>query len=510
MPVAAAPSAAPVPDAGERSAGAASLEAEGETWLGRVGIGFVVLAFAFLLKLSFDRGWITPALRLGAGFASGLVLLGVGLRLETARQKLAQALLGGGIALLYLTAFAGSQLYGLLPLWVAFSIMATTAVLAIVLSDRQDSPGLAIMGVVGGLATPFLLDVAMGNSGPVAVYVSAVLLGGAPVQFHRGWSTLLAVLVAGGGMVLAGIVAGALTPAPVLPVVGLLGLYWLITAPSPLVRPLARPGENLTEEAIVSRLSAALGTGVTAAAAAWYFELSRAGAGLLLLTLGLTLAGIAFTARKEKRSAAPAGDVAALAIAAGLVLLTWSQVGMLLVMAEVTVLLILTDRGASPTLGAIAHWLALLVAGAFLLFSQSAAPGGLLGMHEYATVRLAVLVLAAVTALWADEHAGIYRGAAYVGLLGFLYTELAQRPNGQAMVSVAWAIQGTVALLASLPTRSRTLQLGGLGTLGLVAGKLIVVDLAQLDPVIRIVIFLGFGGTLVGLGYLINRAPGRA
>ncbi len=179
---AAPPSAAPGPDAGERSAGAASLEEEGEKWLGRVGIGFVVLAFAFLLKLSFDRGWITPALRLASGFASGLVLLVVGLRLETERQKLAQALLGGGIALLYLTAFGGSQLYALLPLWVAFSIMATTAVLAIVLSDRQDSPGLAIMGVVGGLATPFLLEVAVGNSGAVALYGTATTAGGRVVE----------------------------------------------------------------------------------------------------------------------------------------------------------------------------------------------------------------------------------------------------------------------------------------------------------------------------------------
>ena len=43
------------------------------------------------------------------------------------------------------------------------------------------------------------------------------------------------------------------------------------------------------------------------------------------------------------------------------------------------------------------------------------------------------------------------------------------------------------------------------GIIGALAGKLLLVDLAQLDPVWRILLFLGFGATLLGLGYLINR-----
>ena len=117
--------------------------------MGRIVIGFVILAMALLLQLGFVRGWITPALRLVAGLGVGTVLMAFGLRLEPARRRLAQALLGGSIAIFYLVGFAGFQLYELLPFWVALSLMTTTTVLSIVLSERQDSPVLAVIGVSG-------------------------------------------------------------------------------------------------------------------------------------------------------------------------------------------------------------------------------------------------------------------------------------------------------------------------------------------------------------------------
>ena len=42
-------------------------------------------------------------------------------------------------------------------------------------------------------------------------------------------------------------------------------------------------------------------------------------------------------------------------------------------------------------------------------------------------------------------------------------------------------------------------------TLGLVAAKLLVVDMAQVDVIWRILLFMGFGAAFLGLSYLINR-----
>jgi len=499
------PLADPHPEAEPAPHQERSLAWESEKWLGIVGIAFVVLAFGFLLKLSFDRGWITPALRLVTGFVTGGALIWLGLRLEAARRVLALSLLGGGVSLLYLSGLAGAQLYGLLPWWLAFSIMATTAVLSMVLSERQVSPALAILGVAGGLAAPFLIDVAATNPGSVAVYASLVLLGAAPVQFHRGWPALLVLLAMGGAVVVGGTTLATQPPTPLLPALLLLGVYWSITVASPVLRPKFRATIGESDEALLHRMVLAGGTGVVTAATASYFALDRLGLGLVLLLLALITGALAAWSREEPRSVGPAGDVAAVTLAAALALIAWSSTGAFLVMIEVAVLLVLARRGAPASLVAIAHWLALGAAVAFLLYCQFSELGGFLGLREGAFIRVGVLVLAVVTALWADDMAPVYRGAAYLGLLVWLGSELAPKPYGQALISIAWGVQGTVALLASLTRGSRMLQGAGLGTLGLVAGKLLLVDLAALGPVWRILLFLGFGVTLVGLGYLVNR-----
>jgi hypothetical protein len=200
--------------------------------------------------------------------------------------------------------------------------------------------------------------------------------------------------------------------------------------------------------------------------------------------------------------------VGAAAVALGLAVVTWSSLGMFLVMAEVCVLLLLVSRGAPPSLTTVGRWLGVGVAVAFLAFAESSALDGPIGLREGAFLRMVVLALALVAALWTEEFADFFRGAAYVGLLVWFLSELAYKSNGQALISIAWSLQGTAVLLASIRPKSQRLQITGLMTLGLVATKLILVDLAQLDPVWRILLFLGFGATLLGLGYLVNR-PGE-
>ena len=187
--------------------------ARSERFLSRVGIGFVLLALAFLLKLSFDRGWITPTIRLVMGAGTGVSLLVLGLRLEENRRRLAQVLLGGGVAAFYLVGYAGFRLYGLMPFWPALLVMTATTFLSYILSDRQDVPSLAVIGVSGGLATPFLLDAATGDPGSLASYASIVLLGAGAVQLHRGWFSLLAMIAIGGASVVIAMASSSVSAA---------------------------------------------------------------------------------------------------------------------------------------------------------------------------------------------------------------------------------------------------------------------------------------------------------
>ena len=496
-----------------RTPGASSSVVGGERWLSRVGVGFVVLAVAFLLKLSFDRGWITPGVRLGAGLAIGFGLLAIGLRLEATRQRLAQALLGGAIALFYLVGFAGYQLYALIPLWMALALMSTTTILAFVLAERQESPALAVIGVVGGLATPFLLETGLTNPSGLALYVSLVLIGGGGVQFHRGWLSLLGVVVVGGAIALVPFGFLDAGEAVLLPLVAV-AMYWTVTTVSCMARPVLRAQEpaNLHLDAVlwVIRLVVLFSSLLAVGLVAVVLRLDLAGTGLLFGALALLAGMTSWQVRGTLLSQWPSAELAALCLAFAFILVSQDQAAMFLGVAEAAVLFVLVQGGAPQSLRTLGHLFVTVAIVAFCMFAVNAPIHPDSFFREGAFVRLTVLALVAVCGLVVEPDAApIYKGAAYVGLLVWLLSELAPQAHGAALVSIAWGVQGAAALLVSLATGSRPLQLGGLTTLGLVAAKLIVVDLSQLDAVWRILMFLGFGAVLLGLAYVMNRPSSR-
>ncbi len=486
-----------------------SLAGQSERWLGRIGIGFVVLAMAFLLRLSFDRGWITPPLRLVAGLGAGTVLLAVGLSLEQARRKLAQALLGGAIAIFYLVGFAGFQLYELIPFWVALSLMTTTTVLSIVLSERQDSPLLAVIGVSGGLATPFLLDTGSGNVSALAVYASLVLSGGGAVQLYRGWGSLLGTLLVGGIIVLSLVVFGADGAVVLVPGLAVV-VFWLVCAASPLLRPVmtSLPPRDRPDKSALwdSRAAVSWATAATVILLSVHLSLEGREVGLLLFFFGLVTGVAAYRTRGVPLSQWPSAEISALCVAVGLLFVADDSAVLLLVLTESLILFALAARGAPPSLRMIGHALAAVVAVAFLSYAANAPLDGFLGLREGAFTRLGVLGLLVVGSMWVEEDAApAYKGAAYVGLLVWFLSELGPRAYGAPLVSIAWSLQGATALVVALRNRSQPLQVAGLATLGLVAAKLLLFDLSQLDPVWRILLFMGFGAGLLGLAYLVNR-----
>lgn len=501
-PAAASPAAAPPPreDADLRPA---AFQWDTDKLLGVAGVLFVLLAFAFLLKLSFERGWITPALRLAAGGVSGVLLLGLGLRLEESRRRLAQALMGGGLALFYLVTYAGSQIYGFFPPLLAISFMSTTTLLAFVLAERQDAPGLGVLAVAGGLATPWILQV--GSESGVAVYLTLVLLGGAALYVHRGWTALLVTLVAAGWLGVGGHALQLTDPGP--PTFILLATYWASTVALPLVRPVLRGSNGEESQILLNRAAVVWGSAATLLVAIEILSLGRTASGTLFLGLALAFALLAVPVRRVPASFIPAVEAAALSLAMGLTLITWGVYTPLVLALEAAALLLLHPPERIPTLATIAHALVGVAAVAFVLQSVTLPGQGILGLHEGALPHLAFLAVVAVAARWAGSSALLYRLGAYMGLLVWLLMELAPRPEGQALVSIAWALQGAAALVVSRIRRNPVAQTAGLATLALVAAKLLLVDLSQLDPLWRIFLFLGFGATLLGLGYWLN-APG--
>jgi uncharacterized membrane protein len=170
------------------------LGVKGAAWLGGIAL---FTAAVLLIKLAIDQGLITPALRIGLLVTTGLgLLLGAELYLRRGYATTANALSGSGVAILYAAFFAGHNLYGLFPMSVAFALMIVVTVTAVVASVRYDSPAIALLGLLGGFATPLLLST--GEDRPIGLFSYLLLLnlGLLFVALRRGWHAfvLLSVL----------------------------------------------------------------------------------------------------------------------------------------------------------------------------------------------------------------------------------------------------------------------------------------------------------------------------
>ena len=151
----------------------------------------LVLAAIFFLRYSIDHGWLAPPVRLAIGVLVGIGLLVV-CELKAARnyRVTANALDAAAIAILFATFFAAHALWHLIPSAVAFGLLTLVTAVAVLLSIRRDSLFIAVLGLLGGFATPALLST--GENRPISLFTYLLLLniGLAWVASRKRWSVL--------------------------------------------------------------------------------------------------------------------------------------------------------------------------------------------------------------------------------------------------------------------------------------------------------------------------------
>lgn len=165
----------------------------GGNTIAKAGVGILFVGLAFLAKYASDHALLPVELRLAGIAAVALVMLGLGWRLRAARPAYAQALQGGAVAVLYLTLFAAFRFYGVLAAGPVFTLMVAVAALAAALAVLQDARGLALIGALGGFATPLLVSTGSGNHVALFSYYLVLDLGIAAVAWFRNWRLLNAV-----------------------------------------------------------------------------------------------------------------------------------------------------------------------------------------------------------------------------------------------------------------------------------------------------------------------------
>lgn len=175
-----------------------------ERWVGgrlMIWVGGIALAVAgvLLVRYSIQIGLITPPVQMGLAALFGLLLLALG---EFARsradwaldRRVAQALVGAGIFVLYATTYGSHVLHHLIGSGTAFGLMVMATGAALILSLRHGAPS-AVMGLVGGFLTPLLVGERSETAIPLLTYLALLDVALFTLAGRRGWTWLAAAAV---------------------------------------------------------------------------------------------------------------------------------------------------------------------------------------------------------------------------------------------------------------------------------------------------------------------------
>ncbi|MCA9674202.1 MAG: DUF2339 domain-containing protein [Kofleriaceae bacterium] len=502
------------------------------TWAGALAL---FVAVALFLQLAAGEGWLGILTRIGGrartvgAAALGLALLGAGHRgLAGTMRALGQGLVGAGLAMLYAAIWAGASLYHLYPQPIAFALLIGVTATGAALAIRHDALPIALLAVLGGLATPVMVATGAPVRDALFGYLTVLDLGVLAIAWYRGWRILDAVAAIGTWALFVAWYVTAPRPIVVAPTLLWLTVLWAIFAIVPYAYHLRR-GVPVTGE----RLLVAVGNALVAFAIVHDVVGGGHRAGVVALALGAAYLTLGHLVRRRLPDD-PRALLGFVTLAVGFVTLAvplhlrdhgvfhaWAIEAPVLIalgfhyryrpvrLAGLIVLglaaLRLVDDDVAAT-GAL--FLNPGFAGMALVAASAAACAWLLrrdrdpaardrGFAELATLGAVALLGAAISLdLWHHLRATAIDAGATDGTATW---------RAQTGLSVAWACYAGALIVVGFRWRLRLLRLAGLALFGVTAAKLVMVDLASVHRMYRVLSFLALGTLMIGASYLYHR-----
>ena len=227
--------------------------------LNRIGALALTIGVGFFLKYAFDNNWITETMRVLLGGVVGVVLLILGAHFHRKEFSFfAQGLIGAGIAILYLSAFASFNYYHLVSQLTAFLLMSVVTLIAFYHAIRDDSLAISILGWAGGYLTPFLLSTGVSNEAGLFAYIDVLEAGLlAVVIIRQKWIVLELLTLIGTYVVYALWYSEYYTEEALTLTALFLGLFWVLFYLVNLYRLLTDPGTHPMPQ-VVNALNAGI------------------------------------------------------------------------------------------------------------------------------------------------------------------------------------------------------------------------------------------------------------
>ena len=456
-------------------------------WIGGAAL---VIAAIFLIRYSIEIGLVTPALRMIVAGMFGLALVGAG---EWARAsprfdddpRVAQALVGAGLGILYATVYGSHILYGFFGLGTASVLMLGVTAGALALSLRSGQ-ATALMGLVGGFLTPALVGDANAGALPLLLYLALLDAAVIGLAWRRRWTWLgaLAVLATFGwtATLLFGPVGDATAAGLFILILAVLAAFAWPAGALMIAHPVAIAAAEIAVLIMRSDLGEVpwLLFGCLSIASLFAARLRHQAPWLplLILLMGLGLLPLKWLVDDAAPLAAAAAGLALLFGGGGFALALerrsagWSALACIGIAAPVIIL-----RWLTPSLMSGLAWGMLQAGLAFL-----------------------PLILVRASRIRGDTDRTSARALLPALCVTLLLTSALFDLVPEDILSIAWLALAIAIVTAGIRLPERTLRVAGLGLLTLTILKVFLIDAAALEGVLRILSFLGLGAALIVLG----------
>lgn len=160
----------------------------GENLINKIGIAILVLGIGFFVKYAIDQEWINETGRVFIGILCGGILVAFAHKTRKSFKAFSSVLVGGGMAVFYFTIAIAFHEYEMFSPPVAFMIMVVITAFSVLLAIAYDRVELAVLAIVGGFASPFMVSTGEGNYIVLFTYTLLLNSGMLVLAYFKKWN----------------------------------------------------------------------------------------------------------------------------------------------------------------------------------------------------------------------------------------------------------------------------------------------------------------------------------
>lgn len=139
-----------------------------------IGIIVLVIGLSIGIKYAIDRDLISEGTRILLAYAAGVTLLVLSIRLKKKYGFFSAILFSGAVASLYFTTYGAFVFYAIIPFAAAYALMLLLTVFTVYRAIGYNLQLIAVLGLIGGYAIPFLISSNNGNPALLFLYILVI------------------------------------------------------------------------------------------------------------------------------------------------------------------------------------------------------------------------------------------------------------------------------------------------------------------------------------------------